>query len=74
MGKQKLKTNLTHMETDHSWRQEYLASKPRLSAFQKELLTNGPKGLSQAWILGAMHNEWKVQKYGILTHTGEIVK
>ena len=24
-----------------------------------ELLENGPKSLSQAWLLGALHNEWK---------------
>ena len=24
-----------------------------------ELLENGPHSLSQAWLLGALHNEWK---------------
>ena len=24
-----------------------------------ELLENGPQSLSQAWILGALHNQWK---------------
>ena len=24
-----------------------------------ELLENGPKQLSQAWVLGALYNEWK---------------
>ena len=24
-----------------------------------ELLLNGPKSLSQSWIMGAMYNEWK---------------
>ena len=27
-----------------------------------ELLENGPKSLSQAWLLGALHNEWKRMK------------
>jgi len=27
-----------------------------------ELLENGPKSLSQAWLLGALHNEWKKMK------------
>ena len=37
------------MELDDSnWKQEYLSWKP-VSKKQKELLENGPKGLSQAW-------------------------
>ena len=27
-----------------------------------ELLEKGPKSLSQAWLLGALHNEWKKMK------------
>ena len=30
-----------------------------LSKHQEELLKYGPKSLSQAWLLGALHNEWK---------------
>ena len=27
-----------------------------------ELLENGPKSLSQSWLLGALYNEWKKMK------------
>jgi len=43
------------METD--WREElkaYTTSKREL-----ELLENGPKSLSQSWIMGALHQKWK---------------
>jgi len=43
------------METD--WREElkaYTTSKKEL-----ELLENGPKSLSQSWIMGALHQKWK---------------
>jgi hypothetical protein len=36
--------------------------KAGLSAFQIQLLTEGPKGLSQAWILGAMHQDYNRMK------------
>ena len=42
---------------DSNWREEYkqyTSNKRHL-----ELLENGPKSLSQAWLLGALHNEWK---------------
>ena len=42
---------------DSNWREEwknYTSSK-----FQLELLENGPRSLSQSWILGAMYNNWK---------------
>tara|TARA_B100001989_G_scaffold84431_1_gene58553 strand:+ start:1202 stop:1423 length:222 start_codon:yes stop_codon:yes gene_type:complete len=42
---------------DNNWREEYknhTSNKRYL-----ELLENGPKSLSQAWLLGALHNEWK---------------
>ena len=32
------------------------------SNWREELLENGPKSLSQAWLLGALHNEWKKMK------------
>ena len=44
------------------WRQELLENPTGLSKFQIQLLKEGPKGLSQAWILGAMHSEWKKSK------------
>ena len=42
---------------DSNWREEYknYTSNKRYL----ELLENGPKSLSQAWLLGALHNEWK---------------
>ena len=43
------------METD--WREElkaYTTSKREL-----ELLENGPKSLSQSWMMGALHQRWK---------------
>ena len=43
---------------DSNWRQEYKELK-RLSKFQLEILENGPRSLSQSWILGAMHGEWR---------------
>ena len=42
---------------DSNWREEYkgyTSNKKHL-----ELLENGPKSLSQSWILGALYNEWK---------------
>ena len=40
-----------------NWREEYkqYTSNKRYL----ELLENGPHSLSQAWLLGALHNEWK---------------
>ena len=42
---------------DSNWREDYknYTSNKRYL----ELLDNGPKSLSQAWLLGALHNEWK---------------
>ena len=45
---------------DSNWREEfksYISNKRYI-----ELLENGPKSLSQAWLLGALHNEWKKMK------------
>jgi len=42
---------------DSKWREEYkqyTSNKRHL-----ELLENGPHSLSQAWLLGALYNEWK---------------
>ncbi len=42
---------------DSNWREDYkqyTSNKRHL-----ELLENGPHSLSQAWLLGALHNEWK---------------
>lgn len=46
---------------DTNWRQEYLSWKP-VSKKQKEILENGPRGLSEAWALGAMKSDWKKWK------------
>ena len=42
---------------DSNWREEYkqYTSNKRYL----ELLENGPKQFSQAWVLGALYNEWK---------------
>ena len=42
---------------DSNWREDYkqYTSNKRYL----ELLENGPKHLSQAWVLGALYNEWK---------------
>ena len=46
---------------DSNWRQEFKDSK-LLSKFQLEILENGPRSLSQSWILGAMYGDWKKMK------------
>ena len=46
---------------DSNWRQEFKELK-NLSKFQLEILENGPRSLSQSWILGAMHGEWRKMK------------
>ena len=45
---------------DSNWREEYKSytSNER----HLELLENGPKSLSQSWILQALYNEWKKVK------------
>ena len=42
---------------DSNWREEY--KQFTINKRYLELLENGPKSLSQAWLLGALHNEWK---------------
>ena len=42
---------------DSNWREEYKSYTSNKRYL--ELLENGPKQLSQAWILGALYNEWK---------------
>ena len=42
---------------DNNWREEYKAFTTNKKHL--ELLENGPKSLSQAWILGALHFRWK---------------
>ena len=47
----------TPLYDDSNWREEYkqYTSNKRYL----ELLENGPKQLSQEWVLGALYNEWK---------------
>ena len=42
---------------DSNWREEYKSYTTNKRYL--ELLENGPKQLSQAWVLGALYNEWK---------------
>ena len=43
---------------DSNWREDY-AKNFCNNKRHLELLENGPHSLSQAWLLGALHNEWK---------------
>jgi hypothetical protein len=45
----------------HAWREEYLGMKV-LSKHQEQLLKYGPQSLSQAWLVGAMHADYKRKK------------
>ena len=45
---------------DSNWREEYKGYTNNKRYI--ELLENGPKSLSQSWILGALQNEWKDMK------------
>ena len=47
----------TETYDDSNWREEYKAYTS--SKKELELLENGPKSLSQSWILGAMYQKWK---------------
>ncbi len=51
---------MTESYDDSNWREEYKAYTSDKK--QLELLENGPKSLSQSWILGALHNKWKKMK------------
>ena len=42
---------------DSNWRKDY-AENYCNNKRHLELLENGPKQLSQAWVLGAVYNEW----------------
>lgn len=46
---------------EDSWRKEYLGMK-NLGTYQKSLLQNGPKSLSQSWMMQVMYNDWKKKK------------
>ena len=53
---------MTKNDGQTSWRKEYLEMKAGLSKFQIQLLKEGPHQLAQAWLLGAMHNDYKKMK------------
>ena len=42
---------------DSNWREEYKSYTSNEKHL--ELLENGPKSLSQSWIMQALYNEWK---------------
>ena len=44
---------------DSNWREESI---PYHTGKQVELLMDGPKSLSQSWMMGALHNKWKKMK------------
>ncbi len=48
---------MTKHYDDSNWREEYKSYTSNKTYL--ELLENGPKQLSQAWILGALYNKWK---------------
>ena len=47
----------TPLYDDSNWREEYKSYTSNKRYI--ELLKNGPKSLSQSWLLGALYNEWK---------------
>ena len=51
----------TQEPRDESWREEYLGMKVH-GKLNTDLLMNGPKSLSQSWMMQAMHNDWKKKK------------
>ena len=47
---------MTKNYDDSNWREESI---PYYTGKQLELLMDGPKSLSQSWIMQSMYNEWK---------------
>ena len=45
---------------DSNWREEYRGYTS--SKYELDLLENGPKSLSQSWMMGALHNKWRKMK------------
>ena len=50
----------TKLYDDSNWREEYKSYTSNKKYL--ELLENGPKSLSQSWILSALYNQWKKMK------------
>ena len=55
---QKILTMRTWQGDETNWRKDY-AENFCNNKRHLELLEKGPQSLSQAWLLGALHNEWK---------------
>ena len=51
---------MTKPYDDSKWREEY--KNYTSSRYELDLLENGPKSLSQSWMMGALHNKWKKMK------------
>ena len=51
---------MTQLYDDSNWREEY--KNYTSNTKHLDLLENGPKSLSQSWILGALYNKWKKMK------------
>ena len=49
------------LDMSEDWREEY-AGMMSHGKFRSDLLKNGPKSLSQSWLMQAMHNDWKRKK------------
>ncbi len=47
---------------NEDWKTEYKELKPDLKPFQVQLLDEGPKSQSQAWLLNSMWCEWNKLK------------
>ena len=55
-----LSSQTTKPYDDSNWREEYKSYTSNRRYL--ELLENGPKSLSQSWLLGALYSEWKKMK------------
>ena len=53
---------MNNNQDESSWRAEYLEMKTGLKESQIRLLKEGPTQLAQAWLLQAMHNDYKKMK------------
>ena len=42
-----------------TWRKKLLEKDQSLTELQKNILLNGPRGLSEAWILGALKKRYQ---------------
>ena len=48
---------MSNKPDNSNWREEYKAYTS--SKYELDLLENGPKSLSQSWMMGALYNKWK---------------